>query len=193
MEHEELRRLIEAMSIANDTQLTQKEGRWGISGEPTEGALQALAGKLGFDPTAARRTSTLPFSSENKLMATVADMDGSARILVKGAPDRLLDRSATQLRGTEEEPLDRAYWEEQIELLSAQGLRVLAAAERPAHQGDAGLLSLDALEELTFLGVVGIVDPPREAAIAAIETCHDSRHQREDDHRRPCGHCACHR
>ena len=174
LEHPGLRRLAEAMSIANDTDLLWKEGRWSISGEPTEGALQALAGKLSFDPGAARRLVTLPFSSENKLMATTAEMPGEdARVLVKGAPDRLLERSVLQRTPEGSAPLDRTWWDKQIEELSAAGLRVLAAAERSAAPEDGEALSIDSLGgELTFLGIVGIVDPPREAAVAAIEVCH---------------------
>lgn len=177
LEHPGLGRLTEAMSIANDTDLLQKDGRWTISGEPTEGALQALAGKLGYSPGAAHRLVTLPFSSENKLMATVAelpagDSGAEARVLVKGAPDRLLDRSVSQLAGEGVHPLDRHYWEQRIEELSAAGLRVLAAAERPARPEDRDALGIDSLGgELVFLGIVGIVDPPREAAVTAIEIC----------------------
>lgn len=174
LEHPGLRRLAEAFSIANDTQLVQQDGRWGINGEPTEGALQSLAGKLGLDPGAAQRPTTLPFSSENKLMATLAEREGDWRVLVKGAPDRLLDRCPNQLGAAGgESPLDRVFWEDHIEQLSAQGMRVLAAAERPGSSADAETLTLETLgEDLTFLGVVGIVDPPREAAITAIEVCH---------------------
>lgn len=173
LEHKVLRRLTEALSIANDTHLVQRDGRWGISGEPTEGALQSLAGKLDYDPTAARRLTTLPFSSENKLMGTVAEVADARLVLVKGAPDRLLDLSETQMTSDgETAPLDRAHWEEQIRQLSSEGLRVLAAAERSAGSADSESLTLEGLgEELTFLGVVGIVDPPREEAVAAIEVC----------------------
>lgn len=177
LEHPGLRRLTEAMSIANDTDLLQKDGRWTISGEPTEGALQALAGKLGYSPGAAHRLVTLPFSSENKLMATVAelpagDSGAEARVLVKGAPDRLLDRSVSQPAGEGVQPLDRHYWEQRIEELSAAGLRVLAAAERTARPEDRDALGIGSLGgELVFLGIVGIVDPPREAAVTAIEIC----------------------
>ncbi|WP_022873440.1 HAD-IC family P-type ATPase [Nesterenkonia alba] len=174
-EHPSLGRLVAAMSIANDTQLVQKQDRWTISGEPTEGALMALAGKLEVDPQTTRRLTTLPFSSEYKLMATVAEME-PRRVLVKGAPDRLLDRSSGQLTPAgEREPLDRAVWEEHIDALSSRGLRVLAAAEREATSADAEKLTIDSLgEDLTFLGIVGIVDPPREEAIAAVEVCHEA-------------------
>jgi potassium/sodium efflux P-type ATPase len=174
LEHLELRKLVEALSIANDTQLMRKHGRWGINGEPTEGALQSLAGKLNFEPSIARRVQTLPFSSENKLMATVAQRDENLCVHAKGAPDRLLDLSTSQLSADgARAPLDRVFWDERIERLSALGLRVLAAAERSGSEADAATLTLQTLgEELTFLGVVGIVDPPREAAITAIEVCH---------------------
>ncbi|WP_150463196.1 HAD-IC family P-type ATPase [Nesterenkonia ebinurensis] len=177
LDHYGVRRATEAFSTANDTQLVQdQEGRWGINGEPTEGALQSLAGKVGFDPAAADRLTTLPFNSENKLMATVASIQDQQRVLVKGAPDRLLDRSAEQLSADgSTEPLDREFWDEQINQLSSQGLRVLAAAERTASQEDAEKLAVETLgDQLIFLGVVGIVDPPREAAIAAIEVCHQA-------------------
>ncbi|GFZ87563.1 HAD-IC family P-type ATPase [Nesterenkonia alkaliphila] len=177
LDHTGLRRITQALSVANDTRLVQAEnGRWSINGEPTEGALQSMAGKLGFDPAAVSRLTTLPFSSENKLMATVAQTEEDLRVLVKGAPDRLLDRAAVQLTpegGTA--PLDRNYWEEQIELLSSQGLRVLGAAERSATDRDTQQLGVEALgDQLTFLGVVGIVDPPREAAVTAIDVCHQA-------------------
>lgn len=173
-EHPGMRRLAEAFGIANDTELLQQAGRWSISGEPTEGALQSLVAKVGVDTTQATRHLTLPFSSENKLMATTAEVDGQVRVLVKGAPDRLLDRSRYQL-GDSGKPaaLDRPFWEEQLAILAAQGLRILAAAERPAKGHDTEELGIDDLgEELLFLGVVGILDPPREAALSAIETCH---------------------
>ena len=88
---------------------------------------------------------------------------------VKGAPDRLLDRSASQLSASGTEPIDRAWWDAQVDVLSAQGLRVLAAASRPAdHDG----VDHDDLTDLVMLGITGIVDPPRPEAIQAIATCH---------------------
>jgi magnesium-transporting ATPase (P-type) len=89
-------------------------------------------------------------------------------LLVKGAPDRLLDRSTTQLGGA---PLDLARWLAAVDELSAGGLRVLAAARAtaPAAEGDLGL---DELWDLEFLGLFGIVDPPRPEVIDAIADCH---------------------
>ncbi|GAA1152408.1 HAD-IC family P-type ATPase [Nesterenkonia lutea] len=178
LEHSGLRRFVEIMSLTNDTELIRNEaGGWGIAGEPTEGALKSLAGKLDFDDAASTRLTTLPFSSQNKLMATTAELpEGETLVLVKGAPDRLLARSSTQLTSAGQiEALDAAAWNEHIDALSADGLRVLGAAFRPAHAQDGESLAVEQLgEELTFAGVVGIVDPPRQEAIDAIKICHDA-------------------
>ena len=105
-------------------------------------------------------------------MATADETpDGRHVVHVKGAPDGLLDRSAFELDPDgAHQVLDRSWWERQIEELSGEGLRVLAAARRntPAI---ADALSLDDIDELVFLGLVGIVDPPRPEAIEAIATC----------------------
>lgn len=168
----DLRAVVTAMSVANDAVISQGEdGRWGLIGEPTEGALAALGMKVGFDPSGYPRVDVLPFDSEHKYMATAnTTPEGHQVFLVKGAPDRLLDRCGTQMSKLgSPEPLDREWWESQIEALSSQGLRVLAAATRPA-EGET--LGHDTLSGLVMLGVVGIVDPPRPEAIVAIETCH---------------------
>ncbi|MCH8563595.1 HAD-IC family P-type ATPase [Nesterenkonia sp. YGD6] len=178
LDHPGLHRFVEIMSLTNDTELIRNDaGGWAIAGEPTEGALKSLAGKLGFDDSSGSRLATLPFSSQNKLMATTAQLtEDETLVLIKGAPDRLLARSATQLTAQgETEELDTAAWHEHIDALSADGLRVLAAAYRPAHAQDSESLSVEDLgEELIFVGVVGIVDPPRQEAIDAIKVCHDA-------------------
>ncbi len=164
--------VLTAMSVVNDAVVSPgPEGRWGLVGEPTEGALRTLGIKAGFDPSGYPRTAVLPFDSEHKYMATAnTTPEGHRVVLVKGAPDRLLDRSTTELSAAGQVPLDRQWWDEATERLSAQGLRVLAAASRPA--GEAETLSHDDLDGLVMLGLVGIVDPPRPEAIAAIATCH---------------------
>ena len=164
--------VLTAMSVVNDAVVSQgPDGRWGLVGEPTEGALRTLGMKAGFDPSGYPRTAVLPFDSEHKYMATAnTTPEGHRVILVKGAPDRLLDRSTSELAGAGRVPLERQWWDEATERLSAQGLRVLAAASRPA--GEAETLDHDDLTDLVMLGLVGIVDPPRPEAITAIATCH---------------------
>lgn len=95
----------------------------------------------------------------------------SRAILVKGAPDRLLERSLTQRGRRGSEPLDRARWEEEIAALSSQGLRVLAAARKPVR-ATTDAFGLDDVIDLEFIGLWGIVDPPRPEAVAAIADCH---------------------
>ncbi|MCR2791531.1 HAD-IC family P-type ATPase [Microbacterium sp. zg.Y625] len=147
-------------------------GRWTLVGEPTEGALKVIAMKGGVSSDGARRVGVVPFDSANKFMATLNEAsDGSRAILVKGAPDRLLERSRTQRGERGPVPLDIPFWEGAIDDLSAQGLRVLAAARRPAL-ADGGELRVDDLHELEFLGLWGILDPPRPEAIEAIADCH---------------------
>ncbi|NYE19782.1 cation-translocating P-type ATPase [Microbacterium immunditiarum] len=147
-------------------------GRWSLVGEPTEGALKVVAMKGGVTSEGTRRVGVLPFDSANKLMATVNESaDHSRAILVKGAPDRLLERSSGQRGASGTEPLDLALWGSTIDELSAQGLRVLAAARRPVAP-PVDHVDLDDLHDLEFLGVWGILDPPRPEAIDAIADCH---------------------
>ncbi len=167
------------MMLCNDARIVpdgEDTDGWRLVGEPTEGALRTLGMKAGVDPTGWRRVAVVPFESENKFMATLdADPDGGLHVHVKGAPDRVLDRCATQL-GPDggSEPLDRAFWDAQIDALGGQGLRVLAAARRPAADGTAELDVADVADGLELCGLVGIVDPPRPEAIEAIAECRDA-------------------
>jgi len=144
---------------------------WSLVGEPTEGALKVVAMKGGVTGrSTARRIGVVPFDSAHKFMATLNESpDGARAILVKGAPDRLLDRALTQRGADGSEPLDRAFWEAAIDALSAEGLRVLAAARKGTR---AATVDLDDLQDLEFLGLWGILDPPRPEAIEAIADCH---------------------
>ncbi len=173
-QHGHLHAVVEVVAVANDTHIAEDDGQWKVTGEPTEGALRTLAHKAGFDADAHERHASIPFESANKFMATLnTTPSGQRRILLKGAPDRLLDRCHKELGADgEAEPLERDFWEEQIERLSAEGLRVLAAAARevPGSKGDLALEDLE--EEMIFLGLIGIIDPPRPEAIAAIKSCH---------------------
>ncbi|MCW1822570.1 carbonate dehydratase [Mycolicibacterium conceptionense] len=171
-DYPDLAALLTTMAVCNDARLNESEGQWRVVGEPTEGALRTLTLKAQIDDADWPRLGVVPFESANKFMVTLNDTPGGERYLyVKGAPDRLLDRSASQAGASFAEPLDRAAWEARIDELSGQGLRVLAAARRPAGSSDTVDIG-DVSEGLEFLGVVGIVDPPRPEAVTAIATCH---------------------
>jgi magnesium-transporting ATPase (P-type) len=169
----DLQSLVEVMAVCNDSEIAQEDNQWKVIGEPTEGALRTLGQKTNFDRTNYQRIAVVPFESENKFMATLDRVPGDAlRILLKGAPDRLLSRCAQERAangGTE--PLDPAFWEKQIDSLGGQGLRVLAAASREVQEGKSDLTIADLDKDMVFLGLVGIVDPPRPEAIEAIAAC----------------------
>jgi magnesium-transporting ATPase (P-type) len=172
-EHADLHALVEVMTLCNDSEITETNGQWKLIGEPTEGALRTLGRKARFDDSPYERLADLPFESETKFMATLnRTPSNDLKIFVKGAPDRLLDRCGRQRAANGSlEPLHREFWEQKIEALSNDGLRVLAAAARdvPRETKDLSVEDLD--DNLVFLGVVGILDPPRPEAIEAINVC----------------------
>ena len=173
-DHDDLTRLVEVMAVCNDARVDAVDGVWRVVGEPTEGALRTLALKAGFDTSGYERLAAIPFESANKFMATLDRQgDGPARILLKGAPARVLDRCSRQLDGAGlPEPLDVAFWERQTDELSGSGLRVLGAAIVIAPGGVTTLQLGDIDDGMLFLGLVGIVDPPRPEAITAISVMH---------------------
>ncbi|MCY1136841.1 HAD-IC family P-type ATPase [Actinoplanes sp. Pm04-4] len=166
------------MILASDAVVS--EGR--LIGDPTEGALVVLAEKGGLDAEATRekypRIAELPFDAAYKMMATFHRMDGVVRCFVKGAPDQLLMR-AGQVPGDDLTPVPvdeafRARYLAENTRLGEQGLRVMATGRKdfdPATFDPGGDL-LAMLDGLTVLTLVGIVDPPRPQAQAAIEQAH---------------------
>ncbi len=176
----ELERALSVGDRANNAALAERDGRWTVHGDPTEGALLVAARKAGLAGEALearfRRIGEVPFSSERKLMSTVhRDAERSERLLVftKGAPDVLLGRCSHELVGDSARPLDearRAAILRENERLAGEALRTLGVAfrslpaesldERPAHAGME--------RELVFAGLVGMMDPPREEARAAV-------------------------
>ncbi len=161
--------------LCSDAELATDKDRWVVHGDPTEGALVAAAAKLGLDARDLRhknaRLDAIPFESERRYMATLHDMeDGRRHLLVKGAPDKLIEL-CHKVRTTEGTgALDAAAWQQRIEELSAQGLRVLALAEKDG-QSIGELADEHAENELVLIGLVGLLDPPRQEAIEAVREC----------------------
>lgn len=176
LEHEDLRMLAEIAARTNDSTVTREGEGWQLTGEPTDGGLRIFAMKAGVAGDDEARLAEVPFDSAYKYMATLDEVEGVGTVIdLKGAPDRLLDRCSHQgSTPAQRTPLDRAHWEAQIDELSAQGLRVLAAAVRCAEGATTvGTEDVDA-GGFTFLGLYGIIDPPREEATAAIRACHEA-------------------
>lgn len=176
----DLAAILAIATLCNDAHIVRgDDGAWNLVGEPTEGALKVVAMKGGVGSAGGRRVAVIPFDSAHKLMATLnegarsggAAGEVSRAILVKGAPDRLLERSLTQRGADGSEPLDLARWDAAVAALSSQGLRVLAAARKPVR-ATTDEFELDDLIDLEFIGLWGIVDPPRPEAVEAIADCH---------------------
>ncbi|MDH2415960.1 HAD-IC family P-type ATPase [Nocardioides sp. CER19] len=169
----DLARLVEDMAICNDAAVVEDGSQWRLVGEPTEGAVSLLGPKAGFVTDGWRRVAVVPFDPAHKYMGVLArDPDGALHVLVKGAPDRILERCATQTGPTgAAEPIDVAFWETQIDEIGAGGLRVLAAAHARPDPGASTLSHADLERGLELAGLVGIVDPPRPEAVDAIALC----------------------
>ena len=167
--------LARAALFCNDAALQPGGQGWRVDGDPMEGALVALAMKAGFDPALARkqfpRTDEIPFDAAHRFMATLhhGHEDGSA-IFVKGAPEHILALCSRERCADGERALRAAHWQARVDGLAAQGQRVLAFAVKPGRpeQHD---LSFDDVDQLTFIGLAGLIDPPREEATAAVASC----------------------
>ena len=162
----------------NDAALHEHEGNWRVEGDPMEGALLSFAGKINpllFEERSTwMRTDVIPFDSKYRFMATLHHNHlKQAFVFLKGAPEQLLTHCEKQR--TEDgrmEPINKAYWHHQIEQIAAKGQRVLALAMKPINPEHTVLEFSDVEHELIFLGMVGLIDPPRPEAIAAINQCY---------------------
>jgi magnesium-transporting ATPase (P-type) len=166
-------------ALCNDAKLAQKDGAWTVEGDPTEGALYPFAAKVGVERQEEQatypRTGAIPFESEHKFMATLhRDADGKEMLLVKGAPEVILENCDRQQTKRGQEPIDRSRFVEESDRLAAQGERVLALAWMDAPGLEAGSLGpADLPKNLVLLGLIGLLDPPRKEAIEAVKECHE--------------------
>ncbi|HBL4692527.1 cation-transporting P-type ATPase [Citrobacter sedlakii] len=163
---------LRTIDLCNDSQLMRNEqGHWGITGGPTEGALKVLAAKANLPAIDTELRSKIPFDSQYKYMATHFRIGQDERVLVTGAPDVLFKLCQQQQTATGTEAFTQAHWEAEIARYAKEGLRMVAAAWKPTR-ADAGTLTHDCLSDgLIFLGIAGMMDPPRPEAIDAIGAC----------------------
>ena len=172
--------LLKGGVLASDAVLAQDAGRWFVKGDPTEGALVVLAAKGGVlgpeTRLACPRIEEFPFSSERKRMTTIHTMEDGRRLaFTKGAPEVLLERCASTLVGDEAVPLgadQRAKLDEANEAMAGDALRVLGVAYKELPAANVYTEEL-AETDLTFLGLVGMMDPPRDEAIDAVKVCRE--------------------
>jgi len=168
--------LLHAAVLASDAHLTRSEENghsgWYIKGDPTEGALVVAAAKAGLrKPDLDKqfpRVNEIPFTSEAKRMTTLHTTPTGTVAYAKGAPEIILESCTRQLTEAGETTLDHTSKQQILQTaqqMAGEALRVLAVASKPQAALE------DAEHDLTFLGLVGMIDPPRPEAKAAIQTC----------------------
>lgn len=161
--------------LCNDSELVNENSRWHIKGDPTEGALAVLSAKGGFNKQELekryRRIDEIPFSSERKMMTTIFSTPGGSYAYSKGAPEVILnscthiyrDGSVVGFDGDEKEHII-----EVVKTMASRAQRVLALSLKLLKPPNP---AKDAEKEMVFVGLVGMIDPPREEVKTAIATC----------------------
>ena len=179
----ELERALAVADRANNAGIEERDGRWTVQGDPTEGALLVAARKCGLSSEALDerlpRVGEVPFSSERKLMSTLhrdTEQQDRGIVFTKGAPDVLLSRCAFELVGGERRPLTQDRRADILavnDALAREALRTLGVAARwlsgealTAHTASPGNAQLE--QELVFAGLIGMIDPPRTEARDAV-------------------------
>jgi magnesium-transporting ATPase (P-type) len=167
--------LIGLAILCNDADIRRTQAGWVVDGDPMEGALVTLAMKAGIAPERIRgplpRSDEIPFDSRHKFMATLHRSFGEGAILLKGAPERILEMADLERHSGGNRPIDREAWRQVADGLAAQGQRVLGFAAKRAEHGKTGVVLADLDKDVVLVGLIGFIDPPREEAIAAVAQC----------------------
>ncbi|MBL8949343.1 MAG: HAD-IC family P-type ATPase [Myxococcaceae bacterium] len=170
---EPLLECLRAGALCNDTRLTGQAGALQVEGDPTEAALIIAGRKAGLDEAALAewpRRDVVPFESQHMYMATLHDGPSGRVVYVKGSSDVLLSRCTHQLSAAGREPFDAAV-AAKVDALAGRGLRVLVLARRELASDALGHADIAGL---TFLGLAGMIDPPRPEARRAVAVCKEA-------------------
>ena len=164
--------LVLAGTLWNDAVIHHDQGRWQLTGDPTEGALVAAAHKLGHPAADSRsrypRLDVIPFESERQFMATLHEAPGGGQVVyLKGAPEAIVPRCSADMESDGE----GAAVMHAVRQIAQQGMRVLAFAALTPDRPLARLEEADVAAGLSFLGLQGMIDPPRAEAIEAVAAC----------------------
>jgi len=182
-QHPILAEMTRASLLCNDATLHNHQGEWVMQGDPTEGALLTLGIKAGLEPSFELetwpRTDVIPFESQHRFMATLHhDHSGRGFAYIKGAPERILEMCSLQRCPEGDSEGDSAintdYWLEQTHALARRGQRVLAIAIKPYADEQRELDFADLETGLILMGIVGMIDPPREDARQAVHQCQNA-------------------
>jgi magnesium-transporting ATPase (P-type) len=171
-----LAEISKATILCNDTDLRMVDRAWKVEGDPMEGALVSLGMKAGLDVELLRkqltRTDEIPFDTQHKFMATLHHShEDNAFAYIKGAPEQILSMCNRQLGRDGADSLDADFWRTEIDVLAGQGQRVLAVAMKALPRGRQDLSFGDVQGGATMLGLLGLIDPPREEALTAVRDC----------------------
>ena len=179
-EDEHLYKLLQISALCSDSQISQEDGVHTIIGTPTEGAVVVAASKAGLDKdemilAGTEIIHTFAFDSKRKLMSVVIKTpEDEYYVVVKGAPDVIAQRSLSIVLNDKVEALNSEthhHIDEAIEKFASQALRTLAIAYKPISKDDLELSQESYEEGFVFLGLHGIIDPPRAEVIPAIKEC----------------------
>lgn len=166
--------------LCNDSRITEKEGMVQVEGDPTEGALivSAHKGRALFSEgmPSLTRIDSIPFESQYQYMATLHVLPNNEKVVyLKGSVEKVLAKCVDQIDDSgNKAPMDKALVNRQAEAMAAKGLRVLAFARVYFPQTKDAVKHEDIKESLTFLGLQGMIDPPRKEAIEAVRRCHSA-------------------
>ena len=172
-EHPVLLESLRAALLCNDAYLYVSEGQWKLNGAPTEGSLLTAALKAGLDQdhenSSRPRTDVLPFSSEEKFMATLHnDQSGQGLIILKGAPEKVLEKCSSQSSLNGDVLLDAEFWQSRGGFIAARGQRLLGVAVKKAGPDAKSLSQDDVQGGFSMLALFGMMDPPRQEAIESV-------------------------
>jgi Ca2+-transporting ATPase len=180
-----LRQCLRAGILCNDSHIETKNGQWVVMGDPTEGALIAVAHKAGFTQVAMEmerpRLDSIPFESDYQYMATLHKTPRGTTIYVKGSVEAILKRCNSILNDSGAlrpidcvETLRQTTIEREVNIMARQGLRVLAFAKKFVPDDQTTVDHHDIESGLIFMGLQGMIDPPRESATKAVQACQEA-------------------
>jgi P-type Ca2+ transporter type 2C len=166
---------LKTVRVSNNSEISKDEtGNWKLTGTPTEGALLALSYKAGLKDFKTKRLDSIPFESEHKYMATLNRTDDQVYAFITGAPEVLLEMCSLHYTAGGEKKIDRDSWNSNIEKVAAKGERILGAAFKKMAKTRTHIEKKDLEGDVVFLGIAGIIDPPRDEVIDAIQECKDA-------------------
>lgn len=172
---DEITLLLQSAVLCSDASIKPDGKEFAIAGDPTEVALVVAAAKAGINNDSINllypRLDVIPFDSEKQYMATLNNFKAK-EVIIKGAPEVIMRKC---ISFTDDTALDTRSILNEIDRLGQKGMRVLAVAQKKwVYPEDTELLDKDVEEGFKFMGLIGMIDPPREEAMRAIKACHDA-------------------